>query len=213
MKRLAILAASAATLFWVSSAGAVTLTFEGVSNTIYTAPITRSGVVIGNPTGQEQHFHEIDSTAYSLELPSNGTGVLFNDRNTQLQFTLTAGGTFTLGAFDTAALIASGNPFGGATLLQVTSFLGATQVAQFSYAINSNGYTTYSGATLGVFDRLLFDGLNGGGGFVLDNVNINAAATGGVPEPTTWAMMMLGFGGMGYAMRRRSRVGTRIRFA
>lgn len=33
-----------------------------------------------------------------------------------------------------------------------------------------------------------------------------------VPEPATWAMLMMGFGGMGYAMRRRS-AGSRIRFA
>ena len=39
------------------------------------------------------------------------------------------------------------------------------------------------------------------------------AATAGVPEPATWAMMMLGFGGMGYAMRRRATVGARVRFA
>ena len=39
------------------------------------------------------------------------------------------------------------------------------------------------------------------------------AATGAVPEPATWAMMMLGFGGMGYAMRRKNKVATRIKFA
>jgi hypothetical protein len=32
----------------------------------------------------------------------------------------------------------------------------------------------------------------------------------GVPEPATWAMMMLGFGGVGYSMRRRSNVSARI---
>ncbi|MEO5939215.1 MAG: PEPxxWA-CTERM sorting domain-containing protein [Sphingomonas sp.] len=36
---------------------------------------------------------------------------------------------------------------------------------------------------------------------------------GGVPEPTTWAMMLLGFGGMGVALRRRPKVAARIRFA
>lgn len=35
----------------------------------------------------------------------------------------------------------------------------------------------------------------------------------GVPEPATWAMMMLGFGGIGFAMRRRPKLGARIRFA
>jgi PEP-CTERM motif-containing protein len=36
------------------------------------------------------------------------------------------------------------------------------------------------------------------------NLNLVAqAAPGGVPEPATWAMMLLGFGGVGFAMRRK----------
>ena len=34
--------------------------------------------------------------------------------------------------------------------------------------------------------------------FEVDNLAINA-----VPEPATWAMMLLGFGAVGFAMRRR----------
>lgn len=34
-----------------------------------------------------------------------------------------------------------------------------------------------------------------------------------VPEPSTWAMMLLGFGIVGYTIRRRSNESTRIRFA
>lgn len=37
--------------------------------------------------------------------------------------------------------------------------------------------------------------------------------TAGVPEPTTWAMMMFGFGAMGYTLRRPQKAGARIRFA
>lgn len=37
-------------------------------------------------------------------------------------------------------------------------------------------------------------------------------AIGAVPEPATWAMMVLGFGAVGYALRRR-KVTTRVRFA
>ena len=43
--------------------------------------------------------------------------------------------------------------------------------------------------------------------FEFDNVAINSA----VPEPATWAMMLLGFGGIGFAMRRRPN--RRISFA
>lgn len=34
-----------------------------------------------------------------------------------------------------------------------------------------------------------------------------------VPEPATWAMLLLGFGFFGYALRRNRQVGARIRFA
>jgi hypothetical protein len=44
--------------------------------------------------------------------------------------------------------------------------------------------------------------------FGLDNVSLNATVadpTGGIPEPSTWAMMILGFGAAGTAMRSRRR--------
>lgn len=51
----------------------------------------------------------------------------------------------------------------------------------------------------------------GGDGFVGPNFSFSLAA---VPEPTTWAMMILGFGVIGGAMRRRkAAVRTSVRFA
>jgi hypothetical protein len=52
-------------------------------------------------------------------------------------------------------------------------------------------------------------GASGNGAFG-GNLNLSAAP-GGVPEPGTWMMMLLGFGGMGVAMRRRRRTGTMIK--
>ena len=52
-----------------------------------------------------------------------------------------------------------------------------------------------------------------------NNPSINAFETANfsvgsaVPEPATWAMMLVGFGAVGYAMRRRKKVTTRIQFA
>ncbi len=40
-----------------------------------------------------------------------------------------------------------------------------------------------------------------------------ALAGGGVPEPATWALMILGFGAVGGAMRRRHSVAAKVRFA
>lgn len=48
------------------------------------------------------------------------------------------------------------------------------------------------------------------GGFTLTITDVTAA----VPEPATWAMMMLGFGIVGYGVRRRkANVRTAVRFA
>lgn len=41
----------------------------------------------------------------------------------------------------------------------------------------------------------------------------SSAVAAGVPEPATWAMLMLGFGALGFALRRRTKVAARIRFA
>ena len=58
-----------------------------------------------------------------------------------------------------------------------------------------------------------FDTVNGSA----ETYNLNNAQFGvlsAVPEPGTWAMMLFGIGGVGFAMRRRtSKVNARARFA
>ena len=43
-------------------------------------------------------------------------------------------------------------------------------------------------------------------------LNLTTART-AVPEPATWSLMMMGFGAVGFAMRRRSKVRTAVGFA
>ncbi len=65
---------------------------------------------------------------------------------------------------------------------------------QFSYVWNSGAYTT---ATVELINRNLQPY---GNDFVLDDMSFSGGA---VPEPATWAMMILGFGAVGSLLRRR----------
>lgn len=182
--------ALAGTIAIVSSASAqtVTITFEGHNNTVYSAPIVRDGYRIGNPVGQEQHFHEITSTQFGL--PNNGTGVLLNDRNTEIFVILDLGGTFRLDQVDVASAL-NNSP---AVNLDIHGFLGGNPTGTISIPLGT-GYTTVLGGSLGTVDELRFDGLGGGGGFVLDNLTLT------IPAPGSIAL--LGVAGLAAIRRRR----------
>jgi hypothetical protein len=49
-----------------------------------------------------------------------------------------------------------------------------------------------------------FNGRNSNWAFDILGVS-EATQVGAVPEPSTWAMMLIGFGGIGFAMRRQKK--------
>jgi PEP-CTERM motif len=67
-------------------------------------------------------------------------------------------------------------------------------------AVPKQHYTLALGAGTGS-DTITFNGRNDPSYNTLDNVAI--AQTAGVPEPTTWALMLSGFFGAGAFLRRR----------
>jgi hypothetical protein len=58
-------------------------------------------------------------------------------------------------------------------------------------------------AGIGFAARCKRRGVAVGSAFEIDNIAINA-----VPEPATWAMMLLGFGAIGIGMRRQRKTGV-----
>jgi PEP-CTERM motif-containing protein len=85
----------------------------------------------------------------------------------------------------------------------LTLFNGASSVVVLTppvangnqFADDSNRYFVISGFD---FNKAVFS--SSGNSFEFDNV-----AVGGVPEPATWAMMVLGFAGLGFAGYRKPR--------
>jgi hypothetical protein len=206
MRFVSVLAAVAA--LWVQPALASTvLTFEGQANTIYYQPIVRDGFVIDHPgfasnppfpATYSSHFHEIDSKHPAISAYGNGTGVLLVDgSNRAVNLSAVGGGAFTFNGFDIAQ---AEQAFGFSPNFGVRGYLNGAQVWSMTGALGQ--FATYGGLNVQV-DRVAFNGVSNlyEGGFLLDNVVLNSVP--GVPEPGTWAMMLIGFGLVGGAMRRR----------
>jgi hypothetical protein len=84
---------------------------------------------------------------------------------------------------------------------------------------NPNPFTSYSFditslITPGQSYQIRFAEVDNQGFFNMgvDNVSV-LATTGAVPEPATWAMMLMGFGAVGFAMRRRKQTELTLRRA
>ena len=75
-----------------------------------------------------------------------------------------------------------------------TASLGTNQFEAMTFASGS-----------GDIAYIIASGLNGGSSLGLDRLSYETTLNGGVPEPATWALLILGFGLIGGALRGRRR--------
>ena len=125
------------------------------------------------------------------------------------------------------------NPLNGYTAQTITGITGTfngSQITGLANVTGSNnlfyltgpffvdgnglGFSTAAGAAVNLF---VTNGTNyrvNAGGLNTGLVTASAsAATPAVPEPATWAMMLIGFGAMGVSLRRRRRTSTLLQAA
>ncbi|MES3027405.1 MAG: PEPxxWA-CTERM sorting domain-containing protein [Pseudomonadota bacterium] len=101
---------------------------------------------------------------------------------------------------------------GGAVVLVATSLFYGDNPGY----IAGQGFTNFVGAfdTSGTFSKVSFYGDGVGevlvAGGEIRYATLELGSVGGVPEPATWAMMIIGFGGAGAMLRRRRGVSALV---
>ena len=94
--------------------------------------------------------------------------------------------------------------FGSVLFNNVAFSLTPTGLVEF-------GSLTNQSLTPGATNTLVVNGATGGNASYRGTLSF--ANVGAVPEPGTWAMMLLGFGMLGFGMRRRTKVQSRVNFS
>jgi hypothetical protein len=116
--------------------------------------------------------------------------------------------SFVIGSLDTFNTLTlryadgTSSIFNGGAIINDPSFDNGNRTST-----ETNGVVTYRVTSGALLTGVTF-GSSGGNSFEFDNLAASAAA---VPEPAAWGMMILGFGLVGGAMRRRPSV--KVKFA
>jgi len=135
-----------------------------------------------------------------------------------------AGGTLltstTVGAGTTGSLISG---FRFASITPVTITPGTYNIGALFLGCNDPNFFGGDGALSTISGLTFVSGAYASGATLSNPVNPFGAApafigpnflvSSAVPEPATWALMLLGFGMAGYAMRKRPNVRTRVSFS
>jgi len=131
-----------------------------------------------------------DSSQDSASLYSIIIDPSFTFTDMKFSFQLTQAGTFTVYYL-----------LDGETNFTLANFATPANIAQDGSA-NTNYLVDISGGTFSAIQIVSSQPI-----FQLKQISTTGGTTPPVPEPATWALMLLGFGGIGIAMRRRRKGG------
>lgn len=171
---------AAAASFYSSNPSTFTETFEDAAATGFTIA---GGTITATPLGSGSSVFGFNTTPggrYVLELYGASSTLTFASAISSFGFYLT------------------GVQFGNLTLNFNDGSSQTVAITNYGSGVQFFGASGFSNAITGFT-------LNAGNDIVgVDDIRF--ASVSGVPEPTTWAMMLIGFGAIGATMRRRRRV-------
>ena len=155
-------------------------------------------------TGYRIHLGNTNHNAFAFKVNSDPTVTVSGLTAGFSAIALTGGSNETeppFGTFFTAHVCSSCGPgYSGGNAGPVTFTLGAAN----GLTLASLGYNLYNNQKIFfTSDVVNQDGFTGNVGAVIGDVSA-------VPEPNTWAMMLIGFGFAGYSLRRRKGVAFQV---
>ena len=209
MKKLALLstALTAALVLSGSARASIVLTFEGLGQQEQIAnyynggfggsgsgPGPNYGITFGNNSlALTSGNYGNNPSGVTIAFFLNGSGDIMDKASG-----FTTGFSFYYAAYAAGSVTVWSGLDGTGTLL---ASLALPVTPNAAYVWNPIG-VTFSGTA----ESAVFGGSANQIGF--DNITLGSAVAGGVPEPSTWAMMLLGFGGLGFAGYRRNKAAT-----
>ena len=124
-----------------------------------------------------------------------------------LTFTLSGGGSGTFTDDETAVIANQGATLAGFSDFTTDEFILGTSSAVFAtYDLRAVIGPVTGGAIFNSGSSFA----TSAGTLVIGSLSGDATFTATIPEPSTWAMMLLGFAGLGFAGYRRSRKAVSI---
>ncbi len=157
-------------------------------------------VIAGNVDWIRGYWESSDGDGYSIDLNGNNSAGTIGQtiattigRLYTLRFDLS--GNPDIGSATRVALVGANGPIGSESYTFTTGPSPLNNRANMNWSPRTLTFTATSTSTL-----ITFASANSGSwGPAIDNVSVM------VPEPATWAMMILGFGGVGTMLRSRRR--------
>lgn len=166
---------------------------SGIAAGITFTPESGGGLYIAD-VGQSAN----PTIALGTNTPSGGTTFISLD---------TASNSF---AGDFFQNFGGGSQSGSDAPFFLSIFSGMTLIDTFDFDVASGTGTFFGLVSTDAFNRIELGQSNGFA--VMDNIAFGAGAA-AVPEPATWAFMILGFGAIGGAMRRQRKANVKVSYA
>ena len=216
----------------VANASVIVLDFEGVGDEVSVGEFYNGGTDGAGNSGTNYGVSFSNTSLGLIDSDAGGTGNFANEPSPSTVLFFLSGGAATMNfaaGFETgfSFFYSSSATLGGT--ISVYDGLDATGALLASLTLSPNGgncsgdpsgfpfceWTNIGVGFAGTARSVDFGGT--ANQIAFDNITLGSTTAGGggnaVPEPGTWAMMLLGFGAIGFTLRRRTRRDRRLQVA